>query len=85
LEGRYCRLEPLDPVRHAAELYEAISLDSDGRDWTYLPYGPFASLTEYRKWMESVCESSDPGFFGGERLFFAIVDNLAGKPLGRLD
>ena len=47
IEGRFCRIEPLDPERHAAELYAANSEDGDGRIWTYLPQGPFASLDDY--------------------------------------
>jgi len=35
--GRACRVEPLDPARHAAQLHAANLLDSDGRNWTYLP------------------------------------------------
>jgi RimJ/RimL family protein N-acetyltransferase len=35
IEGRYCRLEPLDAERHAAALYAAYSQAEDGRDWTY--------------------------------------------------
>src|SRR4051812_17352130 len=45
--GRYCRLEPFDPDRHAALLFAAHAEDVEGRTWTYLPYGPFGSLTEY--------------------------------------
>lgn len=40
LQGRLCRLEPLDPARHAAALFRANALDVDARGWTYLPYGP---------------------------------------------
>ena len=47
IEGRFCRVEPLDPERHAAELYAANSEDRDGRIWTYLPQGPFAALDDY--------------------------------------
>ncbi|NKE29950.1 N-acetyltransferase, partial [Mycobacterium tuberculosis] len=36
LEGRYCRLEPLDAERHAADLHAAYSQAPDGSDWTYL-------------------------------------------------
>ncbi len=38
IEGRYCRLEPLDPGQHAADLFAANSADVAGRSWTYLPY-----------------------------------------------
>ncbi len=44
MEGRFCRIEILDPDRHAADLYEAIAEDRDGRSWTYLGYGPFCQL-----------------------------------------
>jgi hypothetical protein len=42
IDGRHCRLEPIDPERHAAALFEANALDTTGGMWTYLPYGPFA-------------------------------------------
>jgi RimJ/RimL family protein N-acetyltransferase len=48
IEGRFCRVEPLDPDRHAGELFEANSEDRQGRNWTYLPQGPFASPESYR-------------------------------------
>ena len=30
MQGRYCRLEPLDPDRHTAALFEADAADTDG-------------------------------------------------------
>lgn len=35
LFGQYCRLEPLDVDRHAADLYDAYALGDDS-DWTWL-------------------------------------------------
>ena len=67
MAGTWCRLEPLDPARHAASLCAANALDHTGAMWTYLPYGPFATASEYREWMEGYCLRDDP-------LFFAIVD-----------
>lgn len=52
IDGRYCRLEPLDAARHAAQLYAANSLDTEGRSWTYLPYGPFDTFETYRAWVQ---------------------------------
>jgi len=75
LDGRHCRLEPADPGRHAAQLYAANALDTEGRMWTYLPYGPFESLAEYRAWMESACAGVDPQFF-------AILDRATGQARG---
>jgi RimJ/RimL family protein N-acetyltransferase len=48
MEGLLCRVEPLDPERHAADLFAANSADTDGRNWTYLPSGPFATFELYR-------------------------------------
>lgn len=75
LVGRHCRIEPLDPARHAAELWAANALDREGRMWTYLPAGPFASLVEYRTWLEAKQRSDDP-------LFFAIVETATRLGVG---
>lgn len=75
IEGRYCRLEPLQADRHAEALYTANALDRSGGMWTYLPYGPFEDLGSYRAWVEASSRSSDP-------LFFAIVDRQSDKAVG---
>lgn len=73
--GRFCRVEPLDADLHAADLHAANSSDAEQRMWTYLSYGPFASLDEYRAWMERTCQGDDP-------LFHAIVDSATGRAVG---
>ncbi|MCJ7451148.1 MAG: GNAT family N-acetyltransferase [Steroidobacteraceae bacterium] len=75
LRGRYCRVEPLSAMRHAADLHAANSLDRDGRMWTYLFSGPFATLEEYTTWLEARENSTDP-------LFFAVIDGASGKASG---
>jgi RimJ/RimL family protein N-acetyltransferase len=65
--GRTCRIEPLDPPRHAAQLHAANTLDATHRNWTYLPYGPFPTLEEYTRWLDGVAAAADP-------MFHAIVD-----------
>lgn len=75
MTGRYCRVEPLDPARHAAELYEANARDPSGRAWTYLSVGPFDSFDAYLNWIESSCLGDDP-------LYHAIVDLETGKAVG---
>ena len=75
MEGRYCRLEPLDPEVHAAELHAANREDAEGRIWTYLGVGPFARLEDYRAWIEQSCLGDDP-------LFFAVRDLATGRAAG---
>lgn len=75
LAGRYCRLEPLDPDRHAATLHARNLEDTTGASWTYLPYGPFVTEGEHRSWVEESSRSLDP-------LFFAICDPDSGSALG---
>ena len=57
MEGRFARVEILDPERHAAELYDANSQDAEGRIWTYLGYGPFA---DYAAWFGPDAVVLDP-------------------------
>ena len=75
LTGRYCTLEPLNAARHAESLWEANSLDKEGRNWTYLFVGPFATFDEYRAWVESQSNGPDP-------LFYAVVDSALGRATG---
>lgn len=75
MAGRFCRLEPLSPARHAAALFSANTAAGTAKDWTYLPYGPFPSFESYRAWMETSCLGEDP-------LFFAILDPADEQPVG---
>jgi RimJ/RimL family protein N-acetyltransferase len=75
MSGSHCRLDPIDPDRHADDLHRENSRDESGANWTYLAYGPFSSVREYREWMIANCLGDDP-------LFYAIVDNADGKPKG---
>jgi RimJ/RimL family protein N-acetyltransferase len=75
MQGRFCRLEPLDPDRHAESLFQAFAADTEGRNWTYLAYGPFGCLASYRTWIDAHCRGDDP-------LFFAICPTSDGKPVG---
>jgi hypothetical protein len=49
-----------DPARHAAGLFAANQHDAEGRNWTYLPYGPFDTLAAYLAWLEPASRGSDP-------------------------
>lgn len=74
IEGESVRLEPLDPSRHAGQLYAAVK----GADelWTYLPYGPFQSEEAFTTWIAECAATSDP-------LFYAIVDRGSGEAVGQ--
>ncbi len=75
MAGRYCRVEPIDPARHAEDLYRANALDPSNRNFTYLLSGPFITFDAYRQWLESVRSGDDP-------VFHAIVDIETGKAAG---
>jgi RimJ/RimL family protein N-acetyltransferase len=75
MAGRFCRVEPLDVDLHAADLHVANAVDSDGRNWTYLPYGPFDAPESYATWVASVAGHDDPQFW-------AVVDLETEKAVG---
>lgn len=75
LDGKYCRLVAVDPERHAADLFAANAADREGRSWTYMGYGPFATLGAYHDWVRATCLGDDP-------LFFTIIDLADQKPAG---
>ncbi len=75
ITGRSCRVEMLDPAKHASDLFAGNKLDTEGRNWTYLAYGPFEKLEDYRAWLDSVAKTEDP-------LFHTIVDLASGKAVG---
>ena len=75
MQGRYVRLEPFDLDSHAADLFEAYRIDTEGALWTYLPYGPFADLADYQAHARGLMSGEDP-------FFHTIIDLSTGKPVG---
>jgi RimJ/RimL family protein N-acetyltransferase len=75
VQGRYCRLEPVDPERHAADLFAAYMEASDARDWTYLFNERPETLPLFNEYLAKLAKSDDP-------LHYAIVDRALGKPVG---
>jgi RimJ/RimL family protein N-acetyltransferase len=75
MEGRYCRLEPMDVELHAESLFEAFRSDRENRMWAYLAYGPFETLEELKSHLRENCLGEDP-------LFFAILDRSSGRAVG---
>jgi RimJ/RimL family protein N-acetyltransferase len=78
LEGRFIRLERLDPARHGDELFAA--LEGPGADpklWDYLPYGPFPERSTFDAWLNNHGAASDP-------YFFSVIDRASGQVQGIL-
>ena len=75
LSGRTCRLAPTDVEAHAAPLYAAFVVHGHDRFWTYLPYGPFADLPSFERWMRETTQGDDP-------FFYTIIDQMTAKPIG---
>jgi RimJ/RimL family protein N-acetyltransferase len=73
--GRWCRVEPVDVERHAADLHEANCDDREGRNFTYFGYGPFADLASYREWLTKAAATDDP-------FFHAVVDARTNQAIG---
>lgn len=75
MQGRTCRVEPLDPDRHAAALFAAVAEAPDDRLWTYMAQGPFASEAAFRAWMDASALGDDP-------LFHAVIDTATDRATG---
>lgn len=75
LQGRYCRLEPLDPVRHLDDIWA----ESGGHDaiWEWLFTAPPSDRAAYRELLESMADNASI-------VPFAVVDEADGKAKGHL-
>jgi RimJ/RimL family protein N-acetyltransferase len=75
IDGRYCRIEPVDLERHAVALFESYMQAPDGRDWTYLFAERPASIGLFRDYLAKLAASIDP-------LHYAIVARTYDKAVG---
>ncbi|MCZ8185366.1 MAG: GNAT family protein [Beijerinckiaceae bacterium] len=75
LEGRYCRLEPLDAARHGDQLFEASMAPGAEARHRYLFESPMERAA-FQTWLEGRAASLDP-------LFFAVIDRATGRVEGR--
>jgi RimJ/RimL family protein N-acetyltransferase len=73
--GRFCAVAPLDPDRHAAQLFAAYAEDREHRMWTYLPREPYPSVEACFVWAKDAASCDDP-------LTQAIIDNHSGEAVG---
>lgn len=75
LDGRYARLEPLDPARHGDDLWAAGSAPGGEATWDYLPNGPFATRDAFDAWLGEHALQDDPRPF-------ALIDRADGRAKG---
>jgi RimJ/RimL family protein N-acetyltransferase len=73
IEGRFCRIEKLDPSRHGETLWQAVK--DDDRLWTYMAFGPFADRAAFDEWLAGRADSADP-------YFYAVIDRADGAAKG---
>lgn len=74
MTGRFCSVTPFDIQADIHPLFEAFSADTEDRIWTYLPYGPFASVKALTEWAERTCLGTDP--------MFHTIRDATGHPVG---
>lgn len=75
LAGRWVRLEPLDPARHAEDLFEAGAADPDACRW--LTEAPATDRAAFCERVEAMARLED-------QIFHAVVDPATGRAEGRL-
>jgi RimJ/RimL family protein N-acetyltransferase len=75
MTGRYCRLEPVNPEHHAADLFAAYMEAPDDRDWTYLFHERPQRSQDLHAYLMKLEQSEDP-------LHFAIVDTGTHRAVG---
>lgn len=75
LEGRYGRLEPLDPERHAGDLFDAYAQADDERDWTWLASSRPDSVEATFHWLSG--KANDDALVP-----FTVVDIRADRAVG---
>jgi RimJ/RimL family protein N-acetyltransferase len=76
LEGKYCRLEPLDPRRHGDQLFAASTPPDAASRFLYMPEGAPADRPDFDAWIESKAASNDP-------FYFAVIDRATDLVGGR--
>jgi RimJ/RimL family protein N-acetyltransferase len=76
LDGRYARLEPLDPARHGANLLASGRAPGAEDRFRYLFEEPPTDKAAFTAWLEKVAASPDP-------MFYAVIDKSTGRAEGR--
>jgi RimJ/RimL family protein N-acetyltransferase len=76
LEGRWCRLEKLDPVRHGSDLFASAIAPGGDERFRYLPDSTPVDRPAFDAWLARVAASEDPRFY-------AVIDRATGRAEGR--
>jgi RimJ/RimL family protein N-acetyltransferase len=76
LAGRIVTLRPFDRPAQAESLYQATHGPEKEDLWRYMGDGPFGSRADFEAAFDKKQQSTDP-------LFFAIVENATGTPVGQ--
>jgi RimJ/RimL family protein N-acetyltransferase len=76
LEGRWCRLEKLDPVRHGHSLFAASTAPGVEDRFRYLFEPPPKDRAAFDAWILGAARSEDPRFY-------AVIDPATGRAEGR--
>jgi RimJ/RimL family protein N-acetyltransferase len=75
LEGRYVVVEPLEPAKHAADLWDAVKGPENDGLWQYLFDGPYREAAAFEQAIARKSATADP-------MFFAIVDRATERAVG---
>ena len=75
IQGSYSILKPIAINQHADKLFDVLAIDNQGESWTYLPYGPFDTLSEFKDWLAKTMSDNDT-------LLYAILDAKTQEPIG---
>ncbi|MGL4728739.1 MAG: GNAT family N-acetyltransferase [Bosea sp. (in: a-proteobacteria)] len=75
LDGRYARLEPIDPKRHGDDLFAASMAPGAAERHRWLFEAPMERET-FQEWLEERHRTDDP-------LMFVVIDKATRKPQGR--
>lgn len=75
IEGAFCRLEPLEAVRHADDLIEGFMAAPDDRDWTWWRNARPVDRAGYRHEIDLVAQHPD-------FVAYAVIDPASGRARG---
>ena len=76
IEGRYCRLDPLDPIRHGDDLFETSMAEGAEQRFRYLTDASPSDRATFDAWIAQESTSQDP-------LYWAVIDRATGRCGGR--